>query len=355
MEIQPGRGFSAKPLAQLACKYLGLDQGSSEAAAETRVICPQQDLHVDPAFHLDGQFERAVAVADHTSFALEKKRVAGGISTHEPTIAYRIDNALFCGGRLFTYRFQNIQGPRRNRKLIAKVSGELDTAALPLSYFATLYFGHMVFDGGATALMARDFAETCFDGEVALNISDHVKRYWALFGLNYTPVRDVRIRHAWVFEDRGLNSHKIGRFRELGTRVRSIPGIRSGHGVFFRRRGWGTRRAPGNEAELEAFLAKRNYEIIDPGKMSVDDIVSATRGAEVLVGVEGSGMTHGMLAMDPGTTVVMLLPPWRFNIMMKDYADGLGQRFGFVVGQGRQDDYWIDPEEILRTIDLARR
>ena len=66
-------------------------------------------------------------------------------------------------------------------------------------------------------------------------------------------------------------------------------------------------------------------------------------------------MTHGMLAMAPGTTVVMLFPPWRLNNMMKDYADGLGMRYGFVVGQGGREGYRIDPEEILRTIDIARK
>lgn len=350
-----GSGISAKPLTQLVFKYLGLAMGCDESAAETVIVCPEEDILVAQAFHLDGQTDRVKGVADNTSFDLERTRIAGGLCKQGATMAYRIENTIFAGGRLYTHRLQNIQGAQRKRKLLTRVNDELETAVLPLSYFAAIYFGHMVFDGGATALMAPTFGESYVDGEVAKGMSGHIGRYWQLFGLNYTGVRDVRIRHAWVFEDRGMNSYKAARLKTLSNRVRSLPGTRSGHGVFIRRRGWGTHRAPSNEAELEDYFAARGYEIIDPSQMSVDEMVILIRGAEVVVGVEGSGMTHGMLAMAPDTTVVMLFPPWRFNNMMKDYADGLGMRYGFVVGEAWQDDYRIDPDEIMRTIDLATK
>ncbi|MDU9005548.1 glycosyltransferase family 61 protein [Sedimentitalea todarodis] len=353
MKSISGSGISAKPLTQLVFKYLGLARGCAESAAETVIVCPEEETLVAPAFYLDGQTDRVTGVADHSSFDLESIRIAGGLCRQGATIAYRIENSFFSGGRLYTHRLQNAQGAQRKRKLIAKVTDDLETAVLPLSYFAAIYFGHMVFDGGATALMAQSFGESYIDRQVAKDTSGHVGRYWQLFGLNFTAVRDVRIRDAWIFEDRGMNSHKAARLKTLSARVRALPGTRSGHGVFIRRRGWGTHRAPSNEAELEDYFAARDYEIIDPSQMSVDDMVARIRGAQNLVGVEGSGMTHGMLAMAPDTTVVMLFPPWRFNNMMKDYADGLGMRYGFVVGKGGQDDYEVDPEEILRTIELA--
>ena len=280
-----GNGISAKPLTQLIFKYLGLAQSIADSAAESVIVCPDEENLVAEAFHLDGQLDRVTAVADYTSFDLESTRMARRLRKDGPTIAYRIDRTVFSGGRLYTQRMQDNQGGEQRRKLLVGVTGELETAVLPLSYFATIYFGHMVFDGGATTLMSQDFGENYVDDKVAKGMAGHVDRYWDLFGLNFTAVRNVRINHAWIFDDRGMNSNKAARLKILSARVRKLPGSLTRHGIFIRRRGWGTDRAPKNEAELEDYFAARDFEIIDPSQMSVDEIVARSRGAEVLIGV----------------------------------------------------------------------
>jgi len=82
-----------------------------------------------------------------------------------------------------------------------------------------------------------------------------------------------------------MNSNKSARLKTMSARVRELPGSLPGHGIFIRRRGWGTHRAPKNEAELEDYFVARNFEIIDPSQMSVDEIVARSRNAEVLIGV----------------------------------------------------------------------
>ncbi|MFD1194493.1 glycosyltransferase 61 family protein [Seohaeicola saemankumensis] len=347
------RSISFRPLTQLIFQRLGLDRSAAESAAETVIICPHEENLVAQAFYLEGQLDRVTGVSENNSFELEKTRITQRVRRDDATVAYRIDNCVFSSGRLLTHRMQDRQGGRRKRKPLASITDTLETAVLPMSHYATFYFGHMVIDGGASSLLAPEFGKSYIDTQVAKGMGGHAARYWDLFNLKYTAVEDVRIRHAWIFDDRGMNSHKIARLRKMNSLVRTIPAARSGHGIFFRRRGWGVHRAPENEAQLEDFFAERNFEIIDPGEMSVDEMVPRIREADVIIGVEGSGMIHGMLAIRPDAIVVMMLPPWRLNNMMKDYADGLGLRYGFVVGEGGVDGYWIDPEEILRTIDLA--
>ncbi len=350
-----GPRMSVTPLIQWMSQKLGRAQSIAEAASETVVICPEEERLLPRALHLDGQLDRVTGVADGSSFDLEKTRLGGVPISDLATMAYRIDDAIFSAGRVFTRRMQDHQGGDQRRKLLAPISVELNNAVLPLNSFATIYFGHMVFDGGAAMLLAPDFGEACVDRVVSAGMAGHVARYFDLFGTPHTAISDARIKSAWLFEDRGMNSHKRARLKTLSARVRTIPGTRAGHGVFIRRRGWGVHRAPENEAQLEEFFAARGFDIIDPREMTVDDIVARTRDAEILIGVEGSGMTHGMISMAQNTLVVMLLPPSRLNNMMKDYADGLGQNYAFVVGTAQQNGggYLVDPEEILRTIDLV--
>ena len=349
----PFSGQSAIPLIQLFAARLGLARGIAECAAETRLISPGVTETPPRAIFLDGQLDRVTGVDDTSSHDLERLRLGGVPITHLPTQAFRIENAVFSSGRLFTHRLQDSQGGGQKRRPIVRITETLDSAAFPLNLYATLFFGHMIFDGAAAMMLAPAFAQTCIDAQVSAGMAGHVDRYLEIFGLGHRAVRDVRVRNAWLFEDRGMNPHKSARLRSLGDSVRTLPGRRSGHGVFFRRRGWGARRAPENEAELEEFFAARGFDIVDAAGLSVDEIIARIHGARVLVGVEGSGLTHGMLAMPPGATVVMLMPPWRLNNMMKDYSDGLGLRHAFVIGSIGRGGYVVDAEEILRTMDLA--
>lgn len=191
-----GSGISAKPLTQFLLKNLGLSRSVADSAGETVIVCPEEESYVERAFHLEGQLDRVTAVEQDTSFDLKRMRIAGGLKTEGPTVAYRIDRCVFSRGRLHTNWMQDKQGGRQKRKLIFTVTDELETAVLPLSYFATIYFGHMVVDGGASALMAPDFGESYIDTQVCKGMAGHVARYWDLFGLNYTSVRDVHVNHA---------------------------------------------------------------------------------------------------------------------------------------------------------------
>jgi hypothetical protein len=347
----PSHGFSLTPILQALLQRTGL--ALPPPAAETMILAPAETTVTPPSYRLDGQLDRVTGVAEHSSRALEQTRLGSVPFQHRATTAYRIENAVFAKGCLCTSRMIDRQSGERRGLLPVRISDDLDTAVLPLNHFAAIYFGHTVLDGGASMMLAPRFGEACIDSVVSAGMEGHVDRYFALFGLSHRPVRNVRIRNAWIFDDIGMNSHKSARLKQMSARVRTLPTQRTGHGVFIRRRGWGVNRAPQNEAQLEEFFAGRGFDIIDPRDLTVDQIATRIIGAAVVVGVEGSGMIHGMLALEPGRTVVMLLPPSRLNNMMKDYADGLGLRYGFVIGHTTAQGYTIDAEEILRTIDLV--
>ncbi len=61
---------------------------------------------------------------------------------------------------------------------------------------------------------------------------------------------------------------------------------------------------------------------------------------------------HGILPLSPGGGLLVLQPPNRFSAIFKDLTDRDGQRFGFVVGLPKEEDFWIDPDEVERTLDL---
>ena len=72
-------------------------------------------------------------------------------------------------------------------------------------------------------------------------------------------------------------------------------------------------------------------------------------------GVEGSGLIHGILTLEEGGGLLVLQPPTRFSAIYKDLTDRDRQQFGFVVGHPRGGDFWVDPDEVERTLDLYAR
>lgn len=77
-----------------------------------------------------------------------------------------------------------------------------------------------------------------------------------------------------------------------------------------------SQRALTNEGELQAFLAARGFEILEPGNMPFAEQVRAFAEAEVIVGAHGSGFGNLIFAR-PGTVVIDLMPsdwPGYWNI-----------------------------------------
>lgn len=155
-----------------------------------------------------------------------------------------------------------------------------------------------------------------------------------------------------MFEDWGMTSHRRARLAQLRVRLRDAEGSRKGHGVFLRRRGGGAARVLANEDEIEQMLAKREFEIVDPANDPAETIMTRCRDASIVVGVEGSGLAHGLLGCASDAVFVVLQHPYRFNNVWKDFTDALGMRYAFLVGEGSREAFRINPDELCATLDL---
>ncbi len=106
-----------------------------------------------------------------------------------------------------------------------------------------------------------------------------------------------------------------------------------------------------NEDEVAEFLKNQGFAIINPSRISASEIVRQTLGAKLIVGVEGSQLTHGLFSMADDGTLLTLQPPYRFNNVYKDYTDCLGMKYAFVVGKEVADGFEINLEDLARTLD----
>ena len=348
------RSWSFEPIVNRIRSRLIGEPELHKNAADIIEICPVEHGDQPAAIYLPGQLDRIRPnPADRLqNLPVELARMELRAIRHEATIAFLLQDAVLIDGILYTNRLAIPKGVAKRRFLPRQISAFIESAALPSSVVGSRFFGHFIAEDCATALLAASFDELRWVAST-MQKSTHSLRYLELYRLSRESLTSAKFRHAWHFQDFAMNSNKRARLRKLRELVRAIDGRRSGHGVFFRRRGAGAPRGFVNEPAIEERLARDGFEIIDVTCESVDQIIARTRDAEVVVGVEGSALMHGLLSMSDGGAVVCIQPPYRFTGVLKDHADALGMTFGFVVGEGNDEAFEVSEADLLRTIELA--
>jgi capsular polysaccharide biosynthesis protein len=119
----------------------------------------------------------------------------------------------------------------------------------------------------------------------------------------------------------------------------------------FIRRGGGSPRRLINEADVMAALSLRGFTVVDPQALSPEEVARACFGADVVVGVEGSHLAHGLMQMRPGAALVTIQPPDRFNNPFKDFCDASGLTYGFVVAEAAGEGFRQHIEGLARILD----
>lgn len=184
--------------------------------------------------------------------------------------------------------------------------------------------------------------------------SPHMLEYESMLKINPIKTNAAYMKNALFFDDNwGNNKTKHDRFTTNRNNLLSFFPDASHPGVFILRRNSGKSRVMLNEIEIAEQLSnKYGFKIVDVTKHCVSEIMSACVGAKIIIGIEGSHLMHGLMVLQPGASVLTFQPPNRFCGVLKITTDMEDIHYGFVVGIPKEDDFYINLEEVERTIDL---
>lgn len=312
-------------------------------------IAPAEEFRVPAAFALPGQFDRVTG----WTFSSDdpRREMAGGlVGQHGATRAFLLKDVILFDGRLFKGRYCHHLHPRSTNAIVANISTEIESGAIYTTFTGNKYFGMWLADDCLTYPLA---AQEGVPVTTAQTPWPHVVQYEALLDMKPQRHKAVYIRKAILFDDMAHNKNKLERARTIRRALLSKVTSAAHPGAFIIRGLSGERRALLNERDIAERMRKtRGFRIIDPLKLSAMEIVAQCAGAQTLMGVEGSGLFHGLAVLGTGGRVLTLQPPNRFVSMIKHLTDRNEQHFGYVVGLPRGADFWIDPDEVERTLDL---
>lgn len=324
-------------------------------AVKSWEIEPGNTTIAPKAYFLEGQLERITG----TAFTDDPNAMMHGgyEQNHAPTRAYMLKNLWMLNGNLHKnldqFRLHHPSKLKTGMKLFppVHVNTEINNASIYSSYEGNEYFGLWLTDDCSMYSLAA--AEGI---PVASNIHTygHQPEYESRLDINPFRTSSAFLKNALFFDDDwGNNNSKHQRFSANRNKLlAAFPGA-SHPGVFILRRNSGISRVMLNELEIaEKLRDQYGFKIVDVTKHSVSEIISACVGAKILAGIEGSHLFHGLMVLEPGASVLVLQPPYRFSGVIKVTTDMENLNYGFVVGKQKEDSFYIDMEEVERTMAL---
>ena len=337
------------PLLRNARRFFGGPASVAETAFEQEVLCPSQECELSPAVYLEGQIEKITGVQTETTLASQLEQACRRTVTHAQTIAYHIKDAILFDGCVYSGRMKSLIG-EKNSAVKGSVA-QFGTSAICSSFIGTKYFGHWLCDDVLTYILAEKYgAPICCSVSFP---SDHMPVYEGVFKQDWKPTDRARIDHLVVFQDFAQTSLKRRRQLDLRDKIlETFPPTGRENLIYLKRGTTGASRLIENEAEIIDELVRRSFVILDIRTDSLERILSHLAAAKIVISIEGSQTTHCAYTIPSGSGMLFLMPPNRFTASQRGWTENIGAKFGFVVGERREDATYFSTPDIFKTVDL---
>lgn len=346
--------LSFRPLtARLRRKLRGVT--SIDAAAARAVeLSPGITLPRSAAIALPGEWERIETFQPTGVPTWELKHRERGEDFHPATIARMFRNALVADNCVYAGQAFQAVAEGRRRPILGGKPASLPAAQLCSTYVSEMFFGHWLADGLSLELLAeqRGLPALTLPGEPF----GHEPSYRTRARLWPVDPPIARVEELWIVEDQHMNLGRIHRLRTLRERLRD-PEAKGPKRVFLDRGRTGAARDIGNRDAVMQALRREGFVEVFPEEESADTLAAKLSGAEILIGVEGSALSHAVMLLPRGAAILELQSPQQFTMIWKAYTDYVGIHIGFVVGERRGESFDVPIQRLLKTLELvaARR
>lgn len=312
-------------------------------------LSPPETRAFPAAIFLPGQPDRITG----TVFGTRAETLHAFTSAAErplgPTRAARFRDVILADGVLYRGAAEHHLRARQHR-LPPAPRGPALSGAIYDSWIGLRYFGNWLMDDCETYRLAEALGQpVTIRPDSAGHRADYEHR------LSMTPLRlqSARFDDLILFDDLPNNAGKRARAADRRHRLTGGKAQATHPGVFLMRGTTGDPRRLQNEAALaERLQARHGITPLHAEQRSVAELTDACAGARLLLGVEGSHLTHALAVMPPGGTLLALMPPDRVTAAMKLMTDRLDLNFALVIGTGAAVGFAIDADELEATLDL---
>jgi hypothetical protein len=339
-------------LQQIRHKLLSLAGGAvdsiEKACVESWTVAPILRQTLEPAIYLPENLELVTGSWEGTTVQEEIDFLKGLTKDHASTVAYRLRNVSVAGGALYSGRWKErllVNPPADSSRSAVK---HVKSATVACSWSGNHFFGHWMTDDLTLHLAAEEIGEP-----VILKRKPylHEPGYRQLLNIWCEQVDRAEFEELVILRDFGQNSYKRQRYEILRRRIREQVKPVGAKRVLLSRGNLGQSRTIVNKEELESYLGSQGFSIVEPEKLTPAEIAAQAMGADIVIGVEGSQMSHAFMTMADDAIICCLQPPTRFTATIKYYTDSLETLYETLVGHPAPGGFRIDIDELKRMLD----
>ena len=337
--------------ANLVSRKLGLACDIDEKSCSYEVIYPAQMFDCKPALFMDGQLEKILQTPFRWDVAYEIENIKGGRRPLQPVTRLCVRNVFVTPKYIYSGRHRKIFSTRQKNRLLQNYK-EVSSAALASSLAGCNYFGHWLRDDCNTFLLAAEAGDPI---AMATPVWREKSEYSARFGQTWTPPAPVFCRQLSVYLDLGQNPHKAERFRRLRAKLRNSARTRGRSDMVYLMRGsQSSARSLTNEDEVVRVLERAGCYIYE-AETGLANLEAAGLDARIMIGVEGSQLSHALYMLKDNGGLFVLQPPTRVFNSHLDWCRQLGMDYAFVVGDPDGNGFTIDIQVLERTLEKFDR
>lgn len=327
------------------------DLDLEEIAQKSLVIHSAHEFEHPNALYFPEELERITGTGLGASIAGEIRRMQAHRYVHQPTLAYELTNLLLCNGDIYGKRYK--YGIQRTQKEWFNIQPAItieQPVVISQTWLGAKFFGHAIFDHIPLNYLAQQLGTA---HGINLALTEQLNAYHTLFNtqLQRLPNKAV-LKKVTLLDDFHYNEHKVARWQSMRDLFKSQKTTPAHKGVFLMRGNTGTSRLLVNEVEIKTYLQSQGFICINPGESTLDQVIEAVANTNIVIGVEGSQLAHGLLGINTGGTMLVLQPPMQFSASYKYRCDVLNIRFAFHICQVCEGGFKADLTVIKKLMEL---
>ncbi|XJJ70994.1 glycosyltransferase family 61 protein [Novosphingobium sp. BL-8A] len=351
MSLRPGR--------LLFDRLLGTTRPDiAKASFERWQVAPRSCTEVLPAKALPGQIERISGTRSGTVKEVARYLKGGFDVIEAATMGYCIRDVLLHDGMLHARGGLRRLRPGSRFTPLTLAPRETGRIALYESWLGNRCFAGWLGGDCLTYRLAEEAGAPFTTGQSG----PHVAEYESALRITPASAAAIHCDELVLFDDAPHNEHKRARADDMRRRLVRRP-VERHRGVFLLSYGaaenWVGSSAErsaelANELAVAEYLAARHgFRVLAPSRAGIAEIARACGGAEIVAGVDGNHLVHGLVMMPPDARALVIQPQTRAGSALKRLTDRQGQNYALVVARGTNDGFAADIDEIARTLDLV--
>jgi len=321
-------------------------------AIDSSVLCAKEDGVQRAAVTIAGQIEKATG---NYFGNLDKYIEYATMITakHSATEVYRVENAIYDNGYLYkNFAAKHISSLGRPTKALVR---SVDSMFLCSTSSGSRYFGDWLVADNLRELLAQEMHIEPLKIKPH-TFYEHLPEINKLLNLNEQYSEGViHIKNLYMTNDIGYNENKRQRCEKLRSSIRLNIKEKFDNSMVYIGRGekYSSGRGLTNEDEIIEYLSGKGFLILDPSKLSAHDILQQILNCSIVIGIEGSQLAYGFLALKRGGLMLTLQPPYHFQSAFRPRCDAVGVRWGFVVGDEEPHGFRVNINDIDKVLDLT--